>query len=134
MTRTWLLHLAERLTEAADYVSHVKGNAAAATLRHAARIVTAIADEEDEPPAPTEFVRATDSEPNTDDPDPVRVKLTLSVEEAGQVLGISRGLAYELVARGEIPSIRLGRRVVVPKAALVHRLDSASEVDRSMSA
>jgi excisionase family DNA binding protein len=34
------------------------------------------------------------------------------------VLGISRALAYELVARGELPSIRLGRRVVVPRARL----------------
>jgi Helix-turn-helix domain len=34
------------------------------------------------------------------------------------MLGISRALAYQLV-RGELPSIRLGRRVVVPRAALL---------------
>jgi excisionase family DNA binding protein len=45
-------------------------------------------------------------------------RLVLTVAEAGQLLGISRAFAYELVARGEIPIIRLGRRVVVPKAAL----------------
>jgi excisionase family DNA binding protein len=45
-------------------------------------------------------------------------RLVLSVEEAAQVLRISRGLAYELVRRGDIPSIRLGRRVLVPVAAL----------------
>lgn len=45
-------------------------------------------------------------------------RLTLTVEEAAQVLGISRALAYELVARAEIPSLRLGRRIVVPRRAL----------------
>jgi excisionase family DNA binding protein len=44
--------------------------------------------------------------------------LTLTVDEAAQVLGISRALAYELIARGEIPSLRLGRRIVVPRRAL----------------
>ena len=45
-------------------------------------------------------------------------RLVLTVTEAAGVLGISRALAYELVARGELPSIRLGRRVVVPRARL----------------
>ena len=41
-----------------------------------------------------------------------------SVAEAGALLGISRAFAYELVARGELPVIRLGRRRLVPKATL----------------
>ncbi len=45
-------------------------------------------------------------------------RLTLTVDEVAHVLGISRALAYELVARGEIPSLRLGRRLVVPRRAL----------------
>ena len=45
-------------------------------------------------------------------------RLVWSVEEAGQLLGISRAHAYELVARGELPHLRLGRRVVVPKHAI----------------
>jgi excisionase family DNA binding protein len=45
-------------------------------------------------------------------------RLVWSVEEAGRLLGISRAHAYELVARGEIPHLRLGRRLVVPKCAL----------------
>jgi excisionase family DNA binding protein len=44
--------------------------------------------------------------------------LTLTVDEAAKVLGISRALAYELIARGEIPNLRLGRRIVVPRHAL----------------
>jgi len=35
------------------------------------------------------------------------------------MLGVSRAFAYELVARGELPTIRLGRRVMVPKVALL---------------
>lgn len=45
-------------------------------------------------------------------------RLVWSVEEAGHRLGISRAHAYELVARGELPHLRLGRRLVVPKRAL----------------
>lgn len=46
-------------------------------------------------------------------------KLVMSVEEAAVLLGISRGLAYELVRRGELPSLRLGRRLVVPRRRLL---------------
>jgi excisionase family DNA binding protein len=48
---------------------------------------------------------------------------TISVDEAGQLLGISRGLPYTLVNRGDIPSIRPGRRIVVPRQALDQLLD-----------
>lgn len=53
-------------------------------------------------------------------------RLTLTVEEAASLLGISRNLAYELVADGRLPSIRLGRRVLVPRQALYRLLDDAS--------
>jgi excisionase family DNA binding protein len=46
-------------------------------------------------------------------------RLVLTVAEAGALLGISRTFAYELVARGELPVIRLGRRRLVPKRALL---------------
>ncbi len=45
-------------------------------------------------------------------------RLTLTVKEAAALLGISRGLAYHLVADGDIPTLRLGRRLVVPRKAL----------------
>ena len=51
-------------------------------------------------------------------------RLVLSVTEAAGLLGISRGLAYELVARGELPSLRLGRRILVPRRALVALLEA----------
>ena len=46
-------------------------------------------------------------------------RLVYTVTEAGELLGISRAFAYELVARGELPVVRLGRRRLVPKAALL---------------
>jgi excisionase family DNA binding protein len=50
----------------------------------------------------------------------------LSVAEAGELLGLSRAFAYDLVARGELPVVRFGRRIVVPKAALIELLESAT--------
>jgi excisionase family DNA binding protein len=52
-------------------------------------------------------------------------RLTLTVEEAASLLGISRAFAYESVHRGDIPSIRLGRRILIPRAALVKLADGA---------
>jgi excisionase family DNA binding protein len=48
--------------------------------------------------------------------------LTLTVEQAGRLLGIGRSTAYEIVASGDLPSIRLRRRIVVPTAQLAERL------------
>lgn len=53
-------------------------------------------------------------------------RLTLTVEEAAALLGISRAFAYEAVRRGEIPSIRIGRRVLVPRVALDRLVSGAS--------
>jgi len=58
---------------------------------------------------------------------PLAERVALSVEEAGALLGISRDLAYDLVARGELPSVRLGRRLVVPRRALEGALDPFSD-------
>jgi excisionase family DNA binding protein len=52
----------------------------------------------------------------------------MSVEQAGALLGISRGLAYEGVRRGEIPAIRIGSRLLVPTAKLLELLGEAEEV------
>lgn len=43
---------------------------------------------------------------------------TMTVEEAGRLLGISRRSAYRAAARDQIPTIRLGRRILVPAAKL----------------
>ena len=54
-------------------------------------------------------------------------RLTLSVEEAAQLLGISRALAYELVGQHRLPSLRLGRRIVVPRRALVALVEQTAQ-------
>ena len=45
-------------------------------------------------------------------------KLLLKPSEVAQILGIGRSLIYELIARREIPSIRLGRCIRIPNASL----------------
>ena len=56
---------------------------------------------------------------------------TVSIEEAATVLGISRALGYESARRGDIPVIRIGRRLVVPKDRLEALLaGEASETAR----
>ncbi len=52
-------------------------------------------------------------------------RLVLSVDDAAYLLNISRGLAYELVARGVLPAIRLGRRIAIPRIALEELLGTA---------
>jgi excisionase family DNA binding protein len=54
-------------------------------------------------------------------------KLTITVEEAGRLLGISRGLAYQMAREGKIPAIRFGKRLVVPKWAINHLLQEPQE-------
>jgi len=49
---------------------------------------------------------------------------TVSVAEAAAILGISRAHAYDCVKSGELPSISLGRRVVVSRRVLERLLDS----------
>jgi hypothetical protein len=43
---------------------------------------------------------------------------TTTVPMAGKVLGLSRNKAYEAAARGEIPTLRFGKRIVVPTMPL----------------
>ena len=54
-------------------------------------------------------------------------KLTFTVEEAAGLLGISRGLAYQLVQRGQLPHLRLGHRIVIPRRALEEFLDGGKD-------
>ena len=42
----------------------------------------------------------------------------VTLNEAASILRISRGSAYEAATRKEIPTIRIGRRLLVPAAAL----------------
>ena len=49
-------------------------------------------------------------------------KLTYTLAEAANRLGISTWLAHEAAHRGELPVCRIGRRILVPRAALLRLL------------
>ncbi|MDP2292975.1 MAG: helix-turn-helix domain-containing protein [Actinomycetota bacterium] len=55
--------------------------------------------------------------PDRSVPDP-DTKPTLTVQEVARILGIARASAFRAIEAGEIPSIRVGRRILVPTAAL----------------
>jgi len=50
-------------------------------------------------------------------------KLTLSVEEMGELLGVSRQTAYNLIHRADFPTLRIGKRVLIPKKQLEAWMD-----------
>ena len=50
-------------------------------------------------------------------------KLTLSVEEAGKRLGVSRQVAYQLIHRSDFPTLQIGRRILIPKKQLEEWMD-----------
>jgi excisionase family DNA binding protein len=50
--------------------------------------------------------------------DPLETPLLVSVPEAARLLGVGTTFGWAMVRSGEIPSVRLGRRVLVPRAAL----------------
>jgi excisionase family DNA binding protein len=54
---------------------------------------------------------------------------TISVEHAAKLLGVSRSAAYRAVAAGQLPCLRLGRRIYIPTARLLAML-GVSEKER----
>ena len=50
-------------------------------------------------------------------------KIILSVTETAYLLGLSRNSTYQGVQSGAIPSIRVGKRILVPRAALERMLE-----------
>ena len=57
-------------------------------------------------------------------------RLCLSVPEAAKILGISRGLAYELARSGQLPAVRLGRRLLISRTALERMLDQPEDTNK----
>ena len=53
-----------------------------------------------------------------------------SLEELSKVLQVSRSTAYRMAAQGSIPSLRVGRRVIVPKEHLVRWIDSSVSCEK----
>ena len=52
-------------------------------------------------------------------------RLTLTVNETAQLLGLSRNSAYQGVLTGEIPHLKVGKRILIPRAALLKLLAEA---------
>lgn len=52
-------------------------------------------------------------------------KQTYTVTEAAKVLGIGRSVAYQAAKTGQLPIIKIGKRILVPKSALERKLSEA---------
>lgn len=55
----------------------------------------------------------------------VSPRMVMTVPEAGEILGLGRNASYEAARRGDIPTIRLGKLLRVPKVALDRMLERA---------
>jgi excisionase family DNA binding protein len=51
-------------------------------------------------------------------------RATITVEQAAKRLGVGRNQAYEAVKSGELPSLKIGRRILVPRLALEKLLET----------
>jgi excisionase family DNA binding protein len=51
---------------------------------------------------------------------------TKTLAETAEILGVSRGTVYEAARAGQIPTVRVGRRWLVPTAALEKMLEVAN--------
>jgi excisionase family DNA binding protein len=58
-------------------------------------------------------------------------KLCYTVPEAAALIGVSRNNGYELARRGEIPTIRFGKRIMVPKAKFNRMFGESPESEAS---
>jgi excisionase family DNA binding protein len=52
-------------------------------------------------------------------------RLVYGVPEAGEMLGLNRNAAYAAAKRGDIPTIRIGKLIRVPKVAFDRMLERA---------
>ena len=57
---------------------------------------------------------------------PSAERVVYTVPEAGRLLGLSRNGSYEAAKRGEIPTLRIGRRLLVPKVPFHRMLDQVA--------
>lgn len=53
-------------------------------------------------------------------------RLTMTVPEAAEAIGVSSRHLYELVRAGEFPAVKLGRRVIIPRSAVDDLLGTAT--------
>ena len=58
---------------------------------------------------------------------PIQGHVTASVEEVANALGVTRSVVYEAVRTGQLPSRRLGRRIVIPVPMLLEWLGASPD-------
>ena len=58
-------------------------------------------------------------------------RLTLTVQEAAEMLGLSRNSAYQGIATGEIPHVKVGKRILIPRLAFQKMLDGTDNKPES---
>lgn len=54
-------------------------------------------------------------------------KLTMNITELAQTMGVSKPTAYELVRRKDFPTLKIGKRIIIPVAAFQLWLTNASK-------
>ena len=59
-------------------------------------------------------------------PDALIKRLCITVPEAAAMLGISRNFAYELVKQGKLPSVKFGKRLLIPRTGLEKMLEGGT--------
>ncbi|MGC0271720.1 hypothetical protein ACO0LV_01835 [Pseudactinotalea sp. Z1739] len=59
----------------------------------------------------------------------VRDRATITVPEAGRLMGVGRDIAYRAAATGQIPTLKLGRRLVVPVPRLLALIGENTDTD-----
>jgi excisionase family DNA binding protein len=69
-------------------------------------------------PEQTTQTNASPQQPPAPKPLEALQRPTMTVREAAAVLGIDRGAAYDAVRRGELPALRIGRKILVPTAPI----------------
>ena len=51
--------------------------------------------------------------------------MVLTVGETARLLRLSKTTVYDQIRQGSVPSIRLGKRILIPRAALMRKLEEA---------
>jgi len=71
----------------------------------------------------TEFIQSSEARPRNSEGPRHLEPVAYSVSEAAQALGIGTTLCRELIKSGELPSVRIGRRLLVPRNVIEEYID-----------
>lgn len=62
------------------------------------------------------------------DTEQIQEPATYTLDKTAIILGISRAGAYQAARRGEIPTVRFGKRILVPRKALERLLEGQQNI------